>query len=209
MNAPIVLCMLFMNAFYEQMHTHTKVAQFSIFPVHCTAFLCPLSLLVLAALNLRAGVYRVLPKVGRGLGFACIRGLVMGLGRWLGCRFGRGVRWGIHLHGCGLMGSFGLGMRGLLSLRLGFMLSWLRGRLSRQVRVPFGVRLLFALGGLLTCRCSLLLLPVGHWCSMRGIQQIPLNPKHLLFPWVFHPHSPPRPPPPTTEVTTPGKTPSV
>ena len=22
---------------------------------------------------------------------------------------------------------------------------------------------------------------------------MPLNPKHLLFPWVFHPHSPPRP----------------
>ena len=23
---------------------------------------------------------------------------------------------------------------------------------------------------------------------------MPLNLKHLLFPWVFHPHSPPRPP---------------
>ena len=24
---------------------------------------------------------------------------------------------------------------------------------------------------------------------------MPLNPKHLPFPWVFHPHTPPRPPP--------------
>ena len=112
-----------MNAFYEQMHKGTKIAQFSIFPVHYRAFLCPLSLLVLPALNLRAGACRDLPKGGRGLVFAPIRGLVMGLGRWLGCRFGRGVRWGIHLYGCGLTGSFGLGLRGLLSLKLGFRLS--------------------------------------------------------------------------------------
>ena len=59
-----------MNTFYEQMHRHTKIAKFSIFSVHCTAFLCPLSLLVVAALNLRAGACRVLPKGGRGLGFA-------------------------------------------------------------------------------------------------------------------------------------------
>ena len=45
----------FMNAFYEQMHMHAKDAQFSICPVHFTAFPCPLCLLVLAALNLRAG----------------------------------------------------------------------------------------------------------------------------------------------------------
>ena len=71
-----------MNAFYEHMHRHTKLAQFPMFPVHsCTAFLCPLSLLVLAALNLRAGECRVPPKGGRGLGFAPIRGLSMGLGR--------------------------------------------------------------------------------------------------------------------------------
>ena len=183
-----------MNAFYEQMHMHTTVAQFSICPVHFTAFLCPLSLLVHAALHLRAVACRVLPKGGRGLGFAPIRGLVIGLGRWLGCRFGRGVRWGIQLHGGGLRGSFGLALRGQLSLRLGFRLRWLGGRLGRRVSVRFGVRLLFGLGGLLTCSSSLLLLPMGHCYNMRGIQQMPLNPKHVLFPWVFHPHSPPRTP---------------
>ena len=92
----------------------------SVLYMYFTAFLCPLSLLVLAALNLRAGACRVLPKGGRGLGFAPIRGLGMGLGRWLGCGFGRGLRRGIHLHGGGLRGSFGLGLRGLLSLKLGF-----------------------------------------------------------------------------------------
>ena len=81
-----------MNAFHdEQMHKHTKVAKFSICPVHFTDFLCPLSLLVLAAPNLRAGACQFLSKGGRGLGIAPIRGLIMGLGRWLGCRFGRGV----------------------------------------------------------------------------------------------------------------------
>ena len=116
MNAPIVLSTCFMNAFYEQMHRHTKLAPFSICPFHFTTFLCPLSLLVLAALYLRAGACRVLPKGCRGLGFAPIRGLGMGLGRWLGCRFGRGLRYGIHLHGGGLVGSFGLGLRGGTSL---------------------------------------------------------------------------------------------
>ena len=155
---------------------------------------CPcLSLLVHAALHLRVGACWVLPKGGRGLGFAPIRGLGMGLGRWLGCGYGRGVRWGIHLHGGGPRGTFGLGLRGLLSLRLGFRFGLLGGRLSRRVIVRLGIRLLFGLGGLLTCSCSLLLLSMGHSCSMRGIQQMPLNPKHLLFPWVFHPHSPPVP----------------
>ena len=79
--------MQFMNAVYEQVHRHTEVAQF----VHLTAFLCPLSLLILAALNLRAGASRVLPKGARGLGFAPIRGLGMGLGRGLGWGFGRGL----------------------------------------------------------------------------------------------------------------------
>ena len=93
-----------MDAFYEQLHRHTKIAQASIFLV----LACPcLSLLVHAALHLRAGVCWVLPKGGRGLGFAPIRGLGMGLGRWLGCGFGRGVGWGIHLHGGGLRGSLG------------------------------------------------------------------------------------------------------
>ena len=198
-----------MNAFYEQMHTHTKIAKFSIFRVHCTTFFCPLSLLVLAAMNPRAGACRVLPKGGPvGLGFAPIRGVVMYLGRWEGCWSGPGVGSGIHLHGCGLRGSFGLGPRGLLSPGLGFKLSRLGGQVSQRVSVWFGVRLLFGLGGLLTWSCSLLLLLMGHCCSMRGMQQIPLHPKHLLFPWVFHPHSPP-PPPPTTKVTTPGETPSM
>ena len=58
----------------------------------------------------------------------------MGLGRGLGCGFGRGVRWGIHLHGGGLRGSFGLGLRGLLSPTLGFRLGWLGGRLSYDDR---------------------------------------------------------------------------
>ena len=124
-----------MNAFYEQMHRHTKFAQFSICPVHFTVCLCPLSLLVLAALNLSAGACRVLPKGGRGLGFAAMRGLVRGLGRWLGCRLGRGLRWGIHLHGGGIRSSFGLGLRGLLSLSLGFRVSWLGGRLGWRVIV--------------------------------------------------------------------------
>ena len=113
-----------MNAFYEQMYKHTKITQFSIFLVHCTVFLCPLSLLVLAALNLKAEACRVRPKGGCGLRCAPIRGLVIGWGRWMGYQFGRGVRWGIHLHGCGLGGSFGLGLRGLFRLRLGFRLSW-------------------------------------------------------------------------------------
>ena len=177
------------------MHRHTTIAQFSICPVHFAAFLCPLSLLVLAALNLRAEACWVLPKGGRSLGFTPIRGVGMGLGRWLGCGFGEELRWGIHLHGGGLRGSFGLGLRGLLSLRLGFRLTWLGGRLSRRVSVRFAGRLLFGDGGLLNCRCSLLLLPMVDCCSMRGILQMPLNPKHLLFPWV---------PPPTTEITTPG-----
>ena len=53
-----------MDASYEQMHRYTKLAQFSIGSVRFAAFLCPLSLLVLAALNLRAGACRVLPKGG-------------------------------------------------------------------------------------------------------------------------------------------------
>ena len=172
------------------MNRCTGTQKASIFPV----LACPcLSLLVHAALHLGAGACQVLPKGGRGLGFAPIRGLRMGLGRWLGCGFGRGVCFGIHLHGGGLRGSFGLGLRGLRSLRIGFRLGWLGGRLTRRVSVRFGVRLLLGLGGLLTCNCSLLLLPRGHCCSMRGIQHMPLNPKHLLFPWVFHSHSPPLP----------------
>ena len=102
-----------MNGFYVQMHKHTTIAQASIFPV----LVCPcLSLLVHAALHLRDGACRVLPKGGRGLGFAPIHGLGMGSGRWLGRAFGRGVRWSIHLHRGGLGGSFGFGLRGLLSL---------------------------------------------------------------------------------------------
>ena len=97
---------------------------------------------------------------------------------------------------------FGLGLRGLLSLRLGFRPSWLGGRLSWRVGVPFAVGLLFGLGGLLTCSCSLLLLPMGH--CMRGIQQMPLNPKVLLFPSVFHPDSPP-PPLPQLRLQPPGR----
>ena len=100
------------------MHRHTNIARFSICSVHFTPFLCPLSLLVLANLDLKAGACQVLPKGVRGLGFAPIRGLGMGLGRGLGSWFGRGLRWGIHLHGGGLRGSFGLGLRGLLSLGL-------------------------------------------------------------------------------------------
>ena len=171
----------------------------SIFNLSCPRHCFSLSLVLACSCspkNLRARACRVLPKGGRGLSFAPIRGLVMGSGRWLGCRFGRGVHWGIHLHGGGVVGSFGLGLRGLLGLRLGFRLSWLGGRLGLRVRVRFGVRLLFGLGGLLTCSCSVLLLPRGHCCSMTGIQQMPLNPKHLLLTWVFHAHSPPRPPPP-------------
>ena len=105
------------------MHRHTKVAGFSICPVHFTAFLCRLSLLVIPALSLRAGACQVLPKWGRGLDFVPIWGPGMDLGRWLGCRFGRRLRWGIYLHEDGLRGSFGLGVRGLLRLRLGFRLS--------------------------------------------------------------------------------------
>ena len=104
-----------MNAFYEriyeQQHRHTKIAQASIFLVLACA---SLSLQVHAALHLKAGACWVLPKGGRGLGFTSIRGLGMGWGWWFGCGFGRGVRWGIHLHGGGLRGSFGLGLRGLL-----------------------------------------------------------------------------------------------
>ena len=133
------------------MHRHTKLAQFSIRSVHFTAFPCSLSLLVLAALHLRAGAGRVLPKGGRGLGFAPIRGLGMGLGRGLGWRFGRGLRWGTHLHGGRLRGGFGLGLGGLLSLKLGVRLCELGARLSQRVTVRFGVRLLFGLGGLLRC----------------------------------------------------------
>ena len=86
----------FMNAFYErvyeQLHRHTKIARTSIFLV----LACPcLSLLVHAALHLRARACWVLPNGGRGLGFASIRGLGMSLGKWLGCGFGRGVRWSI------------------------------------------------------------------------------------------------------------------
>ena len=98
-----------MNALYEQMHKHTKVAQFSICRVHFTPFLCPSSFLVLDSLNLKAGACRVLPKGGGGLGFGPIPGRVMGLGKWLGCRFGRELRWGIHLHGGGLGAALGLG----------------------------------------------------------------------------------------------------
>ena len=78
-----------MNAFYERMHRHTKIAQASIFAL----LACPcLSLLVHAARNLKAGASWVMPKGGRGLGFTPVRGLGMGLGRWLACGFGRGVR---------------------------------------------------------------------------------------------------------------------
>ena len=171
---------------------HRKLAQFSICWVHFTAFHCPLSLRVPAALNLRAGACRVHPQEGRGLGFNPIQGMGMGLGRGLGWGFRRGLRWGIHLHGGRLRGIFGLGQRGLLSLRRGFGLSWLGDRLGRRVSDRFGARLLFGHGGLVTCSCSLLLLPMGQCCSMRGIQQIqqPLNPKHLLLPWVIHPPPP-------------------
>ena len=125
------------------------VDQFSAFPF-------PLSLLVLAALNLRAGACLVLPKGGRGLCFAPIRGLGMGLGRGLGEGFSRGFHSGIHLHGAGLRGSFGLGLGGLLSLRLGIRICGLGGRLSRRVSVRFGDRLLFGLGGLFSRSCNLL-----------------------------------------------------
>ena len=84
-----------------------------------------------------------------------------------------------------------------LASGLGSGFGWLGGRLSRRVSVRFGVRLLFGLGLGLGGPVSLLLLPMGHCCSMRGIQQMPLNPKHLLFPWVLHPHLiPPAMPPP-------------
>ena len=77
-----------MNAFYEriyeQLHRHTTIAQASIFLVLACACL---SLLVHAALHLRAGACWVLPKGGRGLGFTSIRGRGMGLGRWFGCGF--------------------------------------------------------------------------------------------------------------------------
>ena len=85
---------------------------------------------------------------------------------------------------------------GLLSLRLGFRFGWLGGRLSRRVSVRFGVRLLFGLGGL----GSLLVLPMGHCCSMRGIQQMPLNPKYLLFPPTLSP-----PPLPQSRLQPPGR----
>ena len=82
-----------MNAFYErfceQLHRHTKIAQTSMFRV----LACPcLSLLVHAALHLRAGACRVLPKGGRGLRFAPIRGLGMGFGRWLAAAAAQGRR---------------------------------------------------------------------------------------------------------------------
>ena len=68
-----------MNTFYEQLHRNTKIAQASIFLV----LACPcLSWLVHAALHFRAGVCWVLPKGGRGLAFASIRGLGMDLGKW-------------------------------------------------------------------------------------------------------------------------------
>ena len=73
-----------MNAFYEQMHMHTQIAQFSIYFVYFIVFPCPLSLLMLAALHLEAGACRVLQKGGRALGFKPIRGVGMGLGRGLG-----------------------------------------------------------------------------------------------------------------------------
>ena len=135
-----------MNAFYEQLHRHTKIAQASIFLV----LACPcLSLLVHAALHLRAGACWVLPNGGRGLGFAPIRGLGMGLGRWLGCGFGRGVRWGIHLHGGGLRGSFGLGLRGLLSLRLGFRFGWLGVGSASRLASGLGLAFFLALAAFL------------------------------------------------------------
>ena len=65
----------------------------------------------------------------------------------------------------------------------------LGGRLSRQGDVHFRVRVLFGLLG----SSRFLLLPMGHCYGMRGIQNMPLNPKHLLFCWVFHPDSPPSP----------------
>ena len=81
-----------MNAFYEQMHRDTKLAQLSIYFVHFTVFACPLSMPVLAALHLSVAACQVLPKGGRGLGFAPIRGPGMDLGRGLGCGSGRGLR---------------------------------------------------------------------------------------------------------------------
>ena len=33
---------------------------------------------------------------------------------------------------------------------------------------------------------------MGQYCGMRGMQPMSLNPKHLLFPGLFHPHSPPQ-----------------
>ena len=80
-----------MNAFYERIHRHTKIVQFSIYFVHCIIVPCSLSLLVVASLHV--------PKGGCGLGLALIRGLGMGLGR--------GLRWGIHLLGDRLRGGLG------------------------------------------------------------------------------------------------------
>ena len=121
----------FYECVYEQMPRQTKLAPFSLYSVLFTAIPCPLSLLVHAALHPRVQACRVLPKGGHALGFAPIRGLGMGSGRWLGLGFSRGLRWGIHLHGGRLTGGFGVGPRGLLSPRLGLKLCGLGGRLSR------------------------------------------------------------------------------
>ena len=75
----------------------------------------------------------------------------------------------------------------------------LGSRISRRVSIWFGVRLLC---GLLGSSITLLLRPTGQPCGMRRLQQMPLPPKHLLFPWVCHQQSHP----PTTEVTTPRQT---
>ena len=164
------------------MHMNTKVAQFSICHVHFTTFICPLSLLVLAALNLRAGAWVSHPSAA----YAWISAGGWAAGLAEGCA---GASTSM---GGGLRGSFGLRLRGSLSLRLALKLSCLGGPLSRRFSVRFRVRLLFGLASLLTCSCSLLLLPMGHCSGMRGIQQMPLNPRHFLLPLVFHPRSPPR-----------------
>ena len=81
-----------MNAVYEhvhqQMHRHTKIAQFPTYSVNFTVpCLCLFLLPYMSGLRLIGSCQR-----GYGLGFAPFRGLGMGSGKGLGCALGRGMR---------------------------------------------------------------------------------------------------------------------
>ena len=176
-----------MNAFYEQMHKHTKIAQASIFLV------LALSLLVLACSfrpTPQYGACRVLPKGGRGLGFAPNRGLGMGLGRWLGCGLGPGVRSGMHLHGGSLRAVTHWEQQKAAAADKKAAKKKPKPKSdaeppAKPAPKPAKPRP--------KPEAEQAPQPEPKVGSMRCIQKMPLNPKHLLFPWVFHPHSAPLP----------------